>query len=138
VLVANIEIAAEGQTSLVLICLPFSVLDKFFSSAEQQRVKQMTGTERERQRTREVLEVSLRATKVDVAARLPQFRVPMRQLLGLPVGSVLTTGIPTDAPLEIHVGGERRYEASSGRVGRRLAVRLADQTNAAPAARALT
>jgi flagellar motor switch protein FliM len=138
VLVANIEVMVSDQSSLLVLCLPLSVLDKFFSSAEQQRVKQMTGTERERQRTREVLEVSLRATKVDVAARLPQFHVPMRQLLGLPVGSVLTTGIPTDTPLEIHVGGERRYEASSGRVGRRLAVRLADQTNAAPAARALT
>ena len=39
VLVANIEVAIGSETSMLLLCLPLAVLDKFFSSAEQQRVQ---------------------------------------------------------------------------------------------------
>src|ERR1019366_8357632 len=48
VLVANIEVAIGSDTSMLLLCLPLAVLDKFFSSAGQQRVKEMTGSESER------------------------------------------------------------------------------------------
>ncbi|MBI1809874.1 MAG: FliM/FliN family flagellar motor switch protein [Gemmatimonadetes bacterium] len=126
VLVANIEVAFGNLTSLLVLSLPLSVLDKFFSSTDQNRVKEMTGSESERRHTREVAESQLRATNVAVSARLPLFRVPMRQLLGLPIGSVIATGIPTDSPLEIHVGGQPRYRAAAGRVGKKLAVRLLD------------
>jgi flagellar motor switch protein FliM len=126
VLVASIEVSAGNSSSLLLICLPFSVLDKFFSSGEQQRVKAMTGSEAERALTREIAEVSLRQTQVDFAARLPAFEVPMRHLLGLPVGAVLTTGIPTDTQLDITIGGQSRFRAAAGRVGSKLAVRLID------------
>ncbi|MBX9929468.1 MAG: FliM/FliN family flagellar motor switch protein [Gemmatimonadaceae bacterium] len=126
VLVANIEVNAGTTNSLLLLCLPFSVLDKFFSSGEQQRVKEMTGSERERKLTRELTEQSLRATGMELTARLPAFRIPLRQLLGLPVGSVLGTGISTDTPLELSVGGQPRYRGAVGRVGGKLAVRLTD------------
>jgi len=132
-LVANIEVTAEGQSSMLLLCLPFNVLERFFSSDDQRRVKQMPGSESERLATRDIAEQSVRSTHVDVAARLPAFRVPLRQLLGLPVGSVLTTGVPSDSPLEVHVGGEARYRAAAGRVGGKLAMRLLD-TEPAPAA----
>lgn len=126
VLVANIEVAFGTMSSLLVLCLPLSVLDKFFSSTDQNRVKEMTGSETERRHTREVAETQLRATKVAVSARLPQFQVPMRALLGLPIGSVIATGIQTDSPLEIHVGGQPRYRAAAGRIGKKLAVRLLD------------
>ena len=126
VLVASVEVSAGNASSLVLICLPFSVLDKFFSSGEQQRVKGMTGSETERAVTRELAEVSLRQMAVEVSARLPAFEVPMRHLLGLPVGAVLTTGIPTDTKLDVMIGGQTRYHGAAGRVGSKLAVRLLD------------
>jgi flagellar motor switch protein FliM len=126
VLVANVEVAIGSETSMLLLCLPLAVLDKFFSSAEQQRVKEMTGSEAERHATRVLTESALRATHADVAARLPSFRMPMRNLLNLPAGSVLTTGIPTDAPLELHIGGQPRFTASPGRLGNTMAVRLID------------
>jgi flagellar motor switch protein FliM len=102
------------------------VLDKFFAASENQRVKRMTGTEQERQETREVAEASLRATQVEVLVRLPDFHVPMRSLATLAEGSVLPTAIPVDAPLEVHVGGTHRYLAESGRVGKKLAVRITE------------
>ncbi len=124
VLVANIEISAENMNSLMILCLPLSVLEKFFASGDKRRVKEMTGSEREKKATRELAEASLRTMHVDVAARLPSFRIPFRQLLQLPVGSVLMTGIPADSPLDVLIGGHARYHAASGRVNQKLAVRL--------------
>ncbi len=126
VLVASIEVNAGDTSSLVLICLPFSVLDKFFSSGEHQRVKAMTGSEQERQSTRELAEQSLRHSQVELAVRLPPFEVPLRHLLGLPVGAVLTTGIPVDTQLDVIIGGQQRLHAAAGRVGNKLAVRVLD------------
>jgi flagellar motor switch protein FliM len=124
VLVANIEISAENMNSLMILCLPLSVLEKFFASGDKRRVKEMTGNDRERAATRELAEASLRAMHVDVAARLPTFRIPFRQLMQMPVGSVLMTGIPADSPLDVLIGGHARYRAASGRVNQKLAVRL--------------
>lgn len=135
VLVANIEVAIGSETSMLLLCLPLAVLDKFFSSAEQQRVKQMTGSEVERQATRLLTESALRATHADVAARLPAFNMPIRNLLNLPAGSILTTGLPTDTPLELHIGGQARFSASAGKLGNIMAVRLLDGPLAATASR---
>jgi flagellar motor switch protein FliM len=126
VLVANIEVTIGSEASMLLLCLPLAVLDKFFSSAEQQRVKVMTGSEAERQATRRLTESALRATHADVAARFPAFNMPMRNLLNLPPGSILTTGFPTDIPLEVHIGGQPRFLASAGRLGNTMAIRLLD------------
>src|SRR5262249_53833673 len=126
VLVANIEVAIGSETSMLLLCLPLAVLDKFFSSAEQQRVREMTGSEAERRVTRQLTEAALRISNAEVAARLPSFRMPMRNLLELPIGSVLTTGIPTDSPLELHIGGQARFRATAGKIGSAMAVRLTD------------
>lgn len=128
VLVANIEVAAGSQNSMLLLCLPLSVLDKFFASSDQQRVKEMTGSEQERRMTREIAEASLRATRVDVAARLPAFRLPMRSLLDMQPGGIVPTGIAANSALEVHVGGQFRHRASAGRIGRKLAVRLTEHS----------
>ena len=130
VLVANIQVSSGSLTSLLVVCLPLSVLDKFFSSSDSKRVKEMTGSDEERRRTRELAEDSLRATNVDITARMPMFNVTMRQLLNLPMGSVIPTGIPTDTPLELHIGGHKRYSAAAGRIGKKLAVRLLDAPEA--------
>ncbi len=134
VLVANIEVAIGNETSMLLLCLPLAVLDKFFSSAEQQRVKEMTGSEAERNATRRLTETALRATHAEVAARLPAFPMQLRQLLNLPPGSVLTTGLSTDTPLELHIGGHPRFTASAGRLGNTMAVRLLDGLTAVASA----
>jgi flagellar motor switch protein FliM len=126
VLVANVEVSAGQTSSLLLICLPFSVLDKFFSASGQKRINTMTGTEREKDAARERAEGSLRATRVSVAARLPAFPLTLRELSALEPGSVLSTGIPRDCQLQVLVGEQERFRGSAGRVGRRLAVRLLD------------
>jgi flagellar motor switch protein FliM len=126
VLVANVEVIAGQTSSLLLICLPFAVLEKFFQGGGNKRIGMAAGTEQEREEARQRTESALRATPVTVSARLPRFQMTLRDLSALAPGQVLTTGIPRDAELSVLVGGRPRYRASAGRVGRKLAVRLLD------------
>ena len=125
VLVANLEVALDGQTSLIVVCLPFIVVEAFFSSDRRQQTE-VVAPEPERRIARETVEGALRTAHVDVAARLPSFLVPLRHLLGLPVGAVLATGLPTDSTLSLLVNDEPRYRVAPGRVGQQLAVRIID------------
>ena len=125
-LVAKIAVAAGPRMSTIQVCVPTAVLDRFLSSREQPRVAQARGSAEEQRVTREQAERALRATLVDVSARLPEFQIPMRQLMQLTVGSVLSTGIATTAPLHVSLGDRTRFLGAPGRVGSRLAVRLTD------------
>ena len=127
VLVANVEVVAGQASSLLLICLPFAVLEKFFQSSGQRRVGTVAGSEREQKESRLRTERALRATPVTIAARLPQFQMSLRDLSALAPGQVLSTGIPRDAELSVMIGGRERCKGAPGRIGRRLAVRLLDQ-----------
>ena len=131
VLVANIEVVSGNMRSLLLICLPFAVLDKFFTGQTERRVT-VLGSTVEIQATRGVTENSVRNTRVGVAARLPEFRLAMRQLLELKPGSILATGLPRNALLDVLVGEQRRFQATPGRLGSTLAVRLLDRVGPAP------
>ena len=126
VLVANIEVRTGDVSSLVLVCLPFAVLDKFFASTTRRRINTIAGSEREREASRELTESSLRATSVDIAARLPAFHLPLQALGTLHVGGILTTGIPRDASVDLIVSDQRRFTGVAGRMGQHLAVRVVD------------
>jgi flagellar motor switch protein FliM len=124
VLVANVEVVAGTASSLLLLCLPFSVLEKFFQGGSQRRVGGTAVGHAERDEARARTERALRATPVTVSARLPDFRLSLRDLAALTPGQVLDTGVARDAELTVLVGGQARFTGSAGRVGRRLAVRL--------------
>ena len=126
VLVANIEVRTAEMNSLVLVCLPFAVLDKFFAGGTNRRGNTVAGSEREREVSRELTESSLRAANVQVAARLPLLNIPLNTIAGLHVGGILTTGIPTDTNIEVMVSGQHRFTATAGRSSGKLAVRILD------------
>lgn len=124
VLVANIEVTAGDVSSLMLLCLPFAVLDKFFTNSVQPRVGYATGSDQERAANRLMAEHALRATRVGVAARLPSFRMSMRDIASITEGGVISTALPHDVPIRVVVGAQERFAGVAGRVGQRLAVRL--------------
>ncbi len=125
VLVANIEVTAADTRSLLLVCLPFAVLEKFFAGSGEGRPATQ-GTLEEQAASRELTETSVRAVRTPVAARLPAFPLSMRDLLALAPGKVLPTPLFTNTPLEVFVGSQRRFLATPGRHGASLAVRLTD------------
>jgi flagellar motor switch protein FliM len=77
-------------------------------------------------------EGALRATRVEVAARLPEFRLSMRDIAGLKAGSMLSTGIPVDSTVNLLVGSQPRFKTAAGRVGRKLAVRVLEPLSSGP------
>ncbi len=129
VLVANVEITAGGQSGLMLICLPFSVLDKFFTSSGQQRLALLHSSDAEREATRLRTETAVREMPVPISVRLPQFELSMEDLMQLKVGSLIPTGIPKDAKLLVRTGDQERFLGAAGRVGGMLAVRIVDSVS---------
>lgn len=135
-LVASLEVTAMETSSLLLVCLPFTVLENFFAQGTEGRVA-THGSAAEQDANRTTVEQSLRGTRTWVSARLPTFDMSMRDLLGLSVGSVLQTGIQRTAELDVFVGAQRRFRATPGRMGPALAVRLTDGLQSAPETDAL-
>lgn len=131
VLVANIEVSAAETRSLLLVCLPFAVLERFFAGGNERR-EAVLGTPEERTENRDLAEHSVRGTRIAVAARLPTFRITMRELLGLSAGSIVTTGVARNAELDVIIGSQTRYRAAPGRIGPSLAIRLTDGLLPAP------
>lgn len=133
-LVAHVEATAMGVNSSMSICLPLSILERFFSGTGQRQVSNTTGSERERSRNRQLAESSLRSTQLQVSARMPDFQLSMRELASLREGSVVATGVTRDTELRLLVNGRPRFRGVPGRIGRRLAVKvlgpLADGNNA--------
>ena len=126
VLVANVEFTTGNVSSLLLVCLPFSVLDKFFTSSGQQRNALLTTSDQERETTRQRSESALRATKVPLTARLPDFQLSMRDIAGISEGTIIPTGIPIDARVIVRAGTQERFIGHPGRVSGNLAVRILD------------
>lgn len=129
VLVANIEITAGGQSGLILICLPFAVLDKFFTSSGQQRLALLNSTEAEREAARLKTESAVREMPVELSVRLPRFELSLEELASLKEGTVLRTGIPRDARLVVYAGDQERFLGQAGRVSGMLAVRITDSVS---------
>ncbi len=126
VLVANVEFSSGTMSSLAMICLPFSVLDDFFAANGQARIALPSGNEAERDVARQRSEQALRATRVSLTARLPDFQLSMRELALLQVGSVMPTSIPKDARVVVRAGSQEKFIGSAGRVAGHLAIRIAD------------
>lgn len=131
VLVATYEVRAGANSSLLICCLPFAVLEKFFAGGTERR-STILGSEEERAENARLAERALRTTRIAVAARLPQFRLSLRELLSLQQGSLVATGIPRTAEIDVLIGQQRRFQAAPGRVGPALAVRLTDDVMPAP------
>lgn len=131
VLVANVEVTADETCSMLRICLPFAVLEKFFAGGSEGRIS-LLGSPEEQAMNRTVTEASLRGTRVMVSARLPEFRIALRELVSLNAGSVVATGISRGADIDLLVGSQPRFRASPGRVGPALAVRINEGVLPAP------
>ncbi len=132
VLVANIGVSLGDLSSLLLLCLPFATLERFFTGATTRKQLQAQGSSAERAQNRARIESSVRSSRLTVGARLPAFEVPIRALTQLRPGGILPTGLAPDAALELYVAGQRRFLGAAGKVGRNLAVRILEPVDPEP------
>jgi flagellar motor switch protein FliM len=124
-LVANIEVTAANQSSLLLVCLPFAALEQFLSGNSPARAAAAPNTAARAAATAKS-EAALREMPVPVSVRLPQFQMRLDELARLDVGTIIPTGLPTDARLIVRAGDEERFVGQAGRVSGMLAVRIVD------------
>lgn len=132
VLVATLQVNALGVSSMILVTLPFAVLEKFFATSGRKRVSAAAQSDKDRLANRDLAARLLRSAKVPVAARLPECRLSMRNLGSLRIGTVLSTGIPCDSQIQVFVGTQPRFKATHGKIGSRLAVSLLDSLLTSP------
>jgi flagellar motor switch protein FliM len=136
-LVATCETLASDVRSQLVVCMPFAPLDSFFALGQPSESRAL-GTPVEQAQNRELAERSLRGSRMWVSARLPEFHIAMRDLLGLTTGGVLSTGLPRSSPIDVMVNSQRRFTATPGRLGTSLAVRLHGGVLPAPEADAIS
>lgn len=132
VLVANIEVVLGDVTSLLLLCLPFSALEKFFTGTTNRPQHHTDGSPEEQRHNRTLIEQSVRASQLMLGARLPEFGLSLGELSTLKPGGLLTTGLPLDSELHVYVSGQKRFTATAGRSGNRMAVRILDHLKPEP------
>jgi len=132
VLVANLGVTMGDMSSLLLLCLPFSSLEKFFTGTSARRPEQSGGDAEERERNRGTIETTVRDARIPVGARLPTFQMTLHELMALKPGGILSTGLPPTTELELYVAGQRRFTGVPGRVGQNLAVRVLDHVKPDP------
>jgi flagellar motor switch protein FliM len=128
-LVATVNAKFSGGNGFLSICLPLNVVEQFFTRSTDRRLSDPVGTEAERKASREQTEASLRMTTVPTVARLPEFRIPMRDLLRLQAGSTISTGIPVGTPLELLIGDQARFRVQAGKVKQLRAVSVLEVLN---------
>jgi|GEM_PF-448739 len=127
VLVANVEVDTSDFSSNVLICLPFVVLERFFTGPSLRKVAMTVGSEEERAADKEAVEWSVRMTEVDLSVRFPEVTLSVEELLELGVGSILATGIPVGSDLDLLIEDTPTYRVTPGQSGGNLAVRIREQ-----------
>jgi len=124
VLVAHIKVWAGDLSSLLLICLPFPLIEKFFSDGAGRRMTLARGSTEERAQEEAWMAQHIAKAALPVAARLPTFGISLGLLSELKEGDVLSTGFSPDAELEVRVAGQARWMAAGGREGQNRALRI--------------
>ncbi len=122
VLVAHVKASFEDTSSLMLICLPFSALEKFFSGGSGQRTSTPRGSRAERRDEQQQLLDHLLRAGLEVSAHFPSFRVPLGTLSALKEGDFLATGFGPEAELEVRVANRAQFTGQGGREGDHRAV----------------
>ncbi|MCA9736972.1 MAG: FliM/FliN family flagellar motor switch protein [Gemmatimonadota bacterium] len=117
--------AWEGQAD---VWLPTQAMDEYLAASPDEVVQPRVDPAI--QQDHDNVRRTLMGAHVEVSARLPAFGVSLGTLARLTEGMVLPTRLSTDAPIELWIGGQRRFLGSPGRSGKSLAVRV---TGPAPA-----
>jgi flagellar motor switch protein FliM len=132
VLVGHVDVKVAGLNATLMLCIPFTPVETFFTGGTSRRSATVHGTPQERQHDQVHMEATLRSARLAVGARLPAFEMPLGSLLALRPGSVVTTGISNGAGVELLVAGQCRFRGIPGRVGEKLAVQVIEAVTPEP------
>ncbi len=124
VLAANVKVTVDNVSSPLLVCLPFGLLERFFSGTTNRRPQVARGDSEERRTERTLMQDHLLRAGIPVAARFPAIPLPLGELSELKPGAILSTGLSTDAELTLLVMNQPRFSGRAGKKGSHLAFRV--------------
>jgi flagellar motor switch protein FliM len=131
VLVANVTARVAGTESPLLLCLPFTVLEKHFSSSGKQRPRTTAESSPERRVERLAIDTTVRGVTLQATARTPVFTVQLADLAALVPGGVMQTGLAHNGEIILCIEDQPRFRGSAGRSGNALAVRIEESITSA-------
>ncbi|GAB5520836.1 MAG: flagellar motor switch protein FliM [Rhodothermales bacterium] len=122
-LVVTLAVTVYEQRSFLNICYPYILLETMLgrSSVKQWFAHHVTEVDPEE---RERYEQRIQKTQVQIQAMLGHTKVPVRDLAALEVGDVIPLARRIDEPIEVMVGGKRKYLATAGRSGKHRALKI--------------
>ena len=132
VLVAELEVRSGQATGMMTVCLPWHALEKFLQEKGTRHMLTAPGADTARAQSRPALESAVRNVGVPVTVRFPPFLLRTSDLAQLEVGTVLRSGHPADAPLEVRVARQVRFLGSLGQSRGALGLRVTHLFDEAP------
>ncbi|MBK8097378.1 MAG: FliM/FliN family flagellar motor switch protein [Planctomycetes bacterium] len=114
---------ASGETLIgdVRLVIPFVSLESIIEKLGQDAMIRV-----EPGAARATMAKTIRAVPLDLAVRLGEARLPLRQLLELQAGDVVPLDVRLGDPAVIPVQGKPKFAGHVGRIGNRLAFQVAD------------
>jgi len=122
-LVVTLAVTVYEQRSFFNICYPYILLEGMLgrSSVKQwfsNHITEVPPEERNRYEQR------IQKTQVQLQALLGHAKVPVQDLATLQVGDVIPLARRIDEPIEVMLGGKRKYLATAGRSGKHRALKI--------------
>jgi len=133
VIVVSFDIRIESVSGVATLCIPFSSLQPHLEALSATSLYAAQSVA-DPGAVRSLLADHLASAPVEVNARFRPVVMSSGDILALRVGDVVPLNHPVDVPLVLTVVGVATYDATIGRLNRRVAVQVVGPTDAAGAA----
>ena len=126
VLTAFFEINIGNQLAAMSMCVPYALIEPIVPKLSAQvwfaAGKQGAASERDRRRVQRLIG----AAPIELRALLGSTELPVGELIEMEEGDTVVLDSRVGAPLDVEIGGQRRFVGIPGTEGKRLALRLRD------------
>ncbi len=130
-LVGTFDISIYEQHSFLNICYPYILLERMLGRAGIKQWLSSTTSDVD-PKIRSRYEESIRSTTIEMRAELGRTRLPISELTSLEVGDVIPLQQKVTEPVRVFIGDRETFRATSGKAGKRRALRILDVNEPQP------
>jgi len=125
VIVISLQLKLFSTTGLLTICYPYVSLETVLVKLSAQNWIDAT-KRRNLPSSKDINAENLQNISVDTSVILARTKLKMREFLNLRVGDVVTTDIKISSPVDLLIGGHRKFECRPGLFGKRRACNITE------------
>lgn len=116
-IIVTMHIRVEEAKGQMTICIPYVNLEPVASKLGNEQMASRHSAKQSKE-LEEMLKASFNEVSLDVSGVLGTMELSMVELLGLQKGDILDIGKRTREPVDVLVAGTRKFQGSSGLVGK--------------------